>query len=300
MAKKASIDIGTNSTRLLITDIDFENNFQPLVMQERMTRLGQGVHSTKTLAKSAMNRVFDALDEYIEICRKHTVSDIQILATSATRDASNRKYFVDEIYKRTKITPRVLTGNEEALYSFLGATSDLHPKQNYLVCDIGGGSTEFVIGEGNRIVIRKSLDIGSLRLTEKFIYNDPPDVKELIELESFIQKSLNDLAGLYKNYSTAIFVGGTATTLAMMDGRLGIGEAEKSHKYVLKTLSIIQIINTIKTLPINEKQEIQGLLPARAPVILTGALIMKTIMGFFNLEKATISLRDLLFGILMD
>jgi exopolyphosphatase / guanosine-5'-triphosphate,3'-diphosphate pyrophosphatase len=300
MAKIASIDIGTNSTRLLIAGNDIENNFQPLVMQERMTRLGQGVHSTKALAPDAMERVFSALDEYIKICRDLNVSDIQIIATSATRDASNKKYFVDEIALRTEIAPNILTGDEEALFTFLGAISDLELKGEYLVCDIGGGSTEFIVGEENRMVNRKSLDIGSLRLTENFIYNDPPVEEELRSLERFVHERLNELTGFYKSFSKAVFSGGTATTLAMIDGRFGLNEAQNVHKYKLRKSRLVQIIDSIKLLPTKDKEKIQGLLPERAPVILTGALIMNAIMDFYQLEEATISLRDLLFGILMD
>jgi len=300
MIRKASIDIGTNSTRLLITDIDSSGNFIPILTKERITRLGDGLDDTSRLSFKAMQRVLIVLKEYLNFCKKNDVSDIVVFATSATRDAVNRDEFIGKIERETGIGCRILSGEEEALFSFRGVISDFRFDADFLVCDIGGGSTEFIFGRGKMLIDRKSLNIGSRRMMREFLHSDPVKMKELSDLKAFImgelKKNLPDSAPV----SGCVCVGGTATTLAMMDKKIDIAEAEKVHHGELSRSHLLQIISELQKKTIRERQKIVGLHPERADVILAGAVIVHCIMEFYNLSKISTSLRDLLFGILME
>ena len=299
MIRKASIDIGTNSTRLLIADIGPLGKIIPILMQERITRLGLGVDSSGALAKEAIKRVYSALKEYKQYCSDFSVSNIKIIATSATRDSLNREQFLNGITARMNVKPRVLSGEEEAYFSFRGVISDMPLREQSLVCDIGGGSTEFILAEKSHILKKKSINFGSLRLTEKFIDNDPPTIEENNSILQFVKERLSE------NFSKAliskgIFVGGTATTLAKIDGKMELSDASKAHKYCLDKEALEKIVERLKVMKIKEREKLKGLLPERSPVILTGALIVQSVMEFFSLGKINISIKDLLFGILLE
>lgn len=296
---KASIDIGTNSTRLLITHINNEQTFKPLLMQERMTRLGDGVNASGFLSSEAMGRVYAALEEYLAFCDQYQVSEIRAMATSATRDAANRDIFLNEIKNRTGLEVRVLSGDEEAFYSFQGVISDLDPDGPYLVCDIGGGSTEFIFAAGKEMLARQSLNVGSLRMTELYVNCNPSTVNESEQIRSRIRQEIQQADFDFRPES-AIFVGGTATTLAMMAAQLEIEEAEKAHRLRISSSEVEEQVSRLQKLTIEERKKLTGLLPERAPVILTGALIVESVLNYFRLREMTVSIRDLLFGILLD
>ncbi|NIA31122.1 MAG: hypothetical protein GWP06_14575, partial [Actinobacteria bacterium] len=283
MIRKASIDIGTNSTRLLITDIDSSGNFFPLLTKERITRLGDGFDASSRLFFKAMQRVLIVLKDYLDFCKNDDVTDIVIFATSATRDAVNRDEFVGKIELETGTVCRILSGDEEALFSFRGVISDSRFDADFLVCDIGGGSTEFIFGRRELLIDRKSLNIGSRRMMREFLHSDPVKMREISDLKAFI------MGGLKRNFSDSapvsgcVCVGGTATTLAMMDKRIDITEPQKVHHGELSRLHLLQIISELEKKTIRERQKIVGLHPERADVILAGAVIVHCIMDFYNL-----------------
>jgi exopolyphosphatase/guanosine-5'-triphosphate,3'-diphosphate pyrophosphatase len=301
MTRKASIDIGTNSTRLLIADMDQAVLIQPVSYQERITKLGNGLDQFGRLSVDSMRRVLDVVQEYIAQCQKSGAQHIAVFATSATRDAANRNEFLTLITERTGLSCVVLSGEEEARLSYIGAVSDLERYRQMLVCDIGGGSTEFVLGEKKGIIFAKSLDIGSRRMTSRFLQNDPVSLRQVEELQSFLNNQMNSqLAELPERASKCICVGGTATTLAMMAAKLNPSQAEKAHHHLLSSGRLDAIIGDLAAMTLQERKSLIGLHPDRADVILAGALIVKSILNRFACSRALISTRDLLFGILME
>ncbi len=299
MSKVASIDIGTNSTRLLIAEKKPDGSLTPLKMIDTITRLGKGFDAQGNLSQEAMMRVVTAIADYKTIIDQYKAETVIAFATSATRDAQNRDTFFDLIMSKTGIKPRLLSGDTEALMSFNGAMSDLEMHGNYVVCDIGGGSTEFIFARDTQILNYKSLDIGSRRLTTRFIHNDPPTQGEAEQLRSFTLATLKNQLEPFQA-EAVIFVGGTATTLAMMDKKIDIRNGEQSHKSVIEKVNLQNILADLFVKTIQERKQITGLHPDRSDVIFTGATLVDTILEHFQLSLAHVSLRDLMFGVLLE
>ncbi len=295
----ASIDIGTNSTRLLIAEKKPDGSLTPLKMIDTITRLGKGFDAQGNLSQEAMMRVVHAIADYKTIIEQYKAEKVKAFATSATRDAQNRDAFFDLILSHSGIKPRLLSGDTEALMSFNGAMSDFEMRGNYLVCDIGGGSTEFIFARDNNILKYKSLDIGSRRLTTRFIHNDPPTQEEADKLRSFTLATLKNQLEPFQA-EAVIFVGGTATTLAMMDRKIDIRNGEQSHKSVIEKRNLQNILADLFVKTIQERKQIIGLHPDRSDVIFTGATLVDTILEHFQLSLAHVSLRDLMFGVLLE
>ncbi|MBN2413357.1 Ppx/GppA family phosphatase [candidate division KSB1 bacterium] len=299
MDVKASIDIGTNSTRLLIAQTDNKNNIIPITMVDRITQLGKGMDRNGKLSSEAMHRVINVLTEYRTLIDRAGAVETVVYATSATRDAGNRSQFLKLISEKTGFTCRIISGAEEARLSFTGVRSDFKISGKSVICDIGGGSTEFIFAEQGKILFSHSLQIGSRRLTTKFFRHDPVTKQELENIQIFLKNELTEHLAVFSP-EQCICVGGTATTLAMMHHKIPIAFPEKSHLQIIKLKNIENIIHTLSVKSIRERQKIIGLHPDRADVILTGALIVGSILEHFNLTESIISLRDLLFGILLS
>ncbi len=298
MAVKASIDIGTNSTRLLIAQIDNKNNIIPLTLIDRITQLGKGLDREGNLSSDAMQRVINVLMEYRTLIDKSGAVESIVFATSATRDAKNKAQFLKLITEETGFHCRIISGTEEARLSFIGVMSDIKIPGKSVVCDIGGGSTEFTFADQGEILFPQSLQIGSRRLTTKFFLHDPVTKQELENIQLFLENELTEHLNTFSP-EQCICVGGTATTLAMIDHKIPLEFPVKSHLQTLKLKNIENIIHTVFVKSIQERKEIIGLHPDRTDVILTGALIVKSIFKHFNLTESIISLRDLLFGALL-
>ncbi|MBN1467036.1 Ppx/GppA family phosphatase [candidate division KSB1 bacterium] len=295
MALKASIDIGTNSTRLLIVD-DRAGRINVIEGHERITRLGDDLSPLGELAPASMQRVLTALQEYRRVIDAHGIDDVRVMATSATRDAPNRDSFLHLILATTGWRCRVLSGAEEARLSFLGAISDLQHARDVLVCDIGGGSTEFIFAHDRTM---QSLDIGSSRLTKQFLLSDPPTKDKIDALIEFTQQQLQSSFGK-KSALDIVAVGGTAVTLALMDAETPLHDAGTAHHHLLTRVRLGRMIDTLSRARIAERAAIVGLHPRRADVILAGALILSVILDFFACESTLISVRDLLYGIFFE
>jgi exopolyphosphatase/guanosine-5'-triphosphate,3'-diphosphate pyrophosphatase len=299
MSIQASMDIGTNATRLLIAQIK-DGTIHPIVMEERITRLGQGMEETGCLTDMAMRRVCDAVAEYVSICHKHHVTEYRTFATSAVRESKNQKEFINYIHNNTGMQPEILSGEEEALLSFLGVQSDYPVSGPIIICDIGGGSTEFIQAENRQLLQSKSINIGSRRFTARFIKSDPPLGDEIINMEKALSQQLQDgLQGMNTCIEDCVCVGGTAVTLAMVAEQIDISNPQSVHHHTLLKTDLLALIDRLKHMTVIERKSIVGLHPDRADVILTGALIMKGIYDFFKMEKATVGIRDLLFGIFL-
>lgn len=300
MARKAAIDIGTNSTRLLIAEVSDAGQIVPLNLSERITRLGEGLNMANILRPDAMNRVLDALLEFRALIATANVIEIHLFATSATREAKNKIEFIGLIREKLSWDCRILSGVEEAHLSFLGAMSELSSKKPILVCDIGGGSTELVVGSRRHIELAKSLPLGTRRLTERFVTRDPVQPQQIFKLNAHIRQELVDGFEKLPPVRQMVCVGGTATTLAMMDGQIDIGHPEKSHGYRLTKASVVKMIDQLQRHTLAERKNLVGLHPDRADVILTGAVIVHALMSHFRQNDAMVSIRDLLFGILIE
>ncbi|HLC15469.1 MAG TPA: Ppx/GppA phosphatase family protein [Thermodesulfovibrionia bacterium] len=296
MTVVASIDIGTNSTRLLIASKDGAN-LNPLRMEERITRLGEGLGQLGYLKPESLDRVTDALTEYMGYIKACGTERVFIVATSAAREASNKEMLQKRVKEATGHDCRIISGQEEAELTFLGVMSDICAISKALICDIGGGSTEFIFTENGILSKEISLPIGSRRLKERFLYRNPVCNEEMqaftIHTEAILHQHL--FSG---NEVQCVMVGGTATTLAMIDCSLSAFDENTVHGYVLQHSAVINIVQKLASLSLEERKHLVGLHPKRADVIVAGAMITEIILRFFKLSSCQISIRDLLFGLL--
>ncbi|MBN1483035.1 Ppx/GppA family phosphatase [candidate division KSB1 bacterium] len=299
MPLKASIDIGTNSTRLLIVDMRQDGTLNPVEHHERITKLGEGLSENNELQSNAIDRVLAALVEYQQVIHDYEIDDIRLLATSATRDAQNRDIFLQHITKKTGLDCRVLSGDEEAYLSFLGVLSD-YKGENFIVCDVGGGSSEIIIAAAKKLQFAKSLNIGSSRMTQKFLHSDPPLKSQVSALGGFVQVELHTNFLSADMQREIVAVGGTAASLALIDSSTSEHMSYKVHHYALTSNRLEKIITELAEKNIDSRRSIIGLHPKRADVILAGALIFAEIMQFCQQDCMTISLRDLLFGVFLE
>jgi exopolyphosphatase / guanosine-5'-triphosphate,3'-diphosphate pyrophosphatase len=296
----AVVDIGTNSTRLLIADIAGGRVVDELVRLTNVTRLGAGVDADGRLGDDAMGRVYAVLDEYRTLIDRHRADKALAVLTSAVRDAENGPEFASTVQNRYGLTPHVLSGDEEARLTFLGATSDrdLDDGTTTLVVDIGGGSTEFVIGTGHQVGFHVSNQAGVVRQTERHLIADPPTQAELDELATDVREIIE--RGVPEQYRTqvghAIAVAGTPTAMAAIAQNLEPYDPEKVHGYVLTRADCDAILARLSQMPLAERRQVPGLHPDRAPTILAGAIILRETMSLFGLDQIEASEHDILRG----
>ena len=291
----AAIDCGTNSVRLLVTD--GTDDVERLM---RITRLGKGVDATGSLDPEAIERTIAVLREYRDVMDRHGVERVRMAATSASRDAANRAEFFDAARSVLGVEPELLSGIEEGRLSFDGATADLDPTLGpFLVCDIGGGSTEFVWGttDAERVV---SIDVGCVRMTEAWLHHDPPTAEELSQAISVIDVHLDDvLREIPDAPSAATFVGlaGTITNAAAVEIGLPQWSREAIHHFLLTKSAVEDVFRTLATESIADRLHNPGLEPQRADVIVGGMCVLVSIMRRFGFDECLVSENDILDGI---
>jgi exopolyphosphatase/guanosine-5'-triphosphate,3'-diphosphate pyrophosphatase len=296
----AVVDIGTNSTRLLIADVEDGRVAGELERISTITRLGAGVDADGSLADDAMQRVYDTLERYHKLIEEHGAGRAVAVLTSAVRDAANGKQFADTVRDRYGIEPHVLTGDQEAGLTFLGATSERDPDDRTptLVFDIGGGSTELVLGRGHEMTFHVSTQTGVVRMTERHIHTDPPTKDELDALAEDARGIL--AAGvpedLRRAVDHAIGVAGTATSLGAIAQRLEPYDPAKVHGYVIDRAECERILEQLASVPLEQRREVPGLHPDRAPTIVAGVIILLEILRLFDLDRVEISEHDILRG----
>jgi len=294
----ASIDCGTNSVRLLITD--GQNQIERLM---RITRLGQGVDATGMLDPEAIERTLSVLREYKEVIDRNNVQKIRMAATSASRDAKNRDEFFNAAELILGVRPELLSGEEEGRLSFLGATADLNADLGpFLVCDIGGGSTEFVYGTENAEQTI-SVDMGCVRMTEAWLVSDPPLPEELSQALSVIDIHLDDVLREVPDAPQAkTFVGlaGTVSNTAMVEQGLPEYDRDKVHHFVLTKAAVEDVFRTLATESVEERKFNPGLEPQRADVIVGGLCVLVMIMRRFGYSECVVSEADILDGLAMS
>jgi exopolyphosphatase/guanosine-5'-triphosphate,3'-diphosphate pyrophosphatase len=301
--RAAAIDIGTNSARLLIGEID-DPAGELVTLERRMTitRLGQGVDESRRLAPGAIERTVAALREYRAVIDAvGGVTAIRATATSAARDAANRDDFFGPATEALGVTPELLSGAEEARASFLGATSDLAgiAPAPYLVVDIGGGSTEFVVGttEPEGLI---SVDIGCVRITEAWLHSDPPTAEELSQAVHVVREHLADVAREVPGVGSAatmVGVAGTVSTIAMVEQGLREYDRDRVHHFRLTKTAVEDVFRTLATEPIEQRRHNPGLEPGRVDVIVGGALILASILRTFGFSELLTSEADILDGL---
>ncbi|HEX4307167.1 MAG TPA: Ppx/GppA phosphatase family protein [Solirubrobacterales bacterium] len=291
----AVIDIGSNSTRLLVADVG-GGRVTPVERRSTVTRLGRGVDLSGQLAAEAIEAACGAVDPYVATLQEMGAEKVDAIATSAVRDASNGSAFVAELRERFALGARVLDGEEEARLTYIGATSETAPEVPTLVVDIGGGSTELIIGEGREIGWHVSLQAGVVRHTERHLMHDPP---RPVELEALAE----DLRGLIEAASTGapraeagIAVAGTPTSLAAIELELEPYDPRRVHGHVLELPSIQRMLSRLAAAPLADRREIPGLHADRAPTIVAGVVTLVEVMRAFDLERITVSEHDILYG----
>ncbi|HEU5061698.1 MAG TPA: Ppx/GppA phosphatase family protein [Solirubrobacterales bacterium] len=290
----AVIDVGTNSTRLLVADV--AGRVSPLERRSTVTRLGRGVDLSGHLAHEAIEDVCQAIGGYMEILRELGAGTIDAIATSAVRDADNGGAFIAELRERFALSARVLDGEEEARLTYLGATSEDLPSEPTLVVDIGGGSTELIVGSGSEISFHDSLQAGVVRHTERCIASDPPTASELEALATDVRGLIEGSLGAGVEARRGIAVAGTPTSLAAVEMELEPYDPARVHGHVLALPSIQRMLSRLASAPLAQRVEIPGLHPDRAPTIVAGVVILVETMRAFGLEEITVSEHDILYG----
>jgi exopolyphosphatase/guanosine-5'-triphosphate,3'-diphosphate pyrophosphatase len=291
----AVIDVGTNSTRLLVADVA-GGRVTPLERRSTVTRLGRGVDLSGRLATEAIEDVCAAIDIYVGLMEELGAEAVDVIATSAVRDADNGSAFVAELRERFALSPRVLDGSEEARLTYLGATSEALPSEPTLVVDIGGGSTEMVVGRGSEISFHDSLQAGVVRHSERYIAGDPPAASELEQLATDIRGLIEGSLTSGVEAAHGVAVAGTPTSLAAVELELEPYDPSRVHGHTLTLPSIQRMLSRLASLPLAERVEIPGLHPDRAPTIVAGVVILVETMRAFELEEITVSEHDILYG----
>jgi exopolyphosphatase/guanosine-5'-triphosphate,3'-diphosphate pyrophosphatase len=310
VTRVAAIDCGTNSIRLLVADAHPETG-ELVDLDRRMTivRLGQGVDRTGRLAPEALERTFAACREYAEVIKEHGAERIRFVATSASRDASNRDDFVAGVRKILGVEPEVITGEEEAQLSFTGATAesqawDPEPHaERFLVVDVGGGSTEFVTGTNASVEAARSVDIGCVRLTERHgLTGDPLTPEQIAAVRADIDKALDLAAETVPLTGSHTLVGlaGTVTTMAGIALELPAYDSAAIHRSVLSRHQVKSVAHRLVHATHDERAAIPVMHPGRVDVISAGALIVLAIMERSGASELTVSEHDILDGIALS
>jgi exopolyphosphatase / guanosine-5'-triphosphate,3'-diphosphate pyrophosphatase len=295
--RTAVIDVGTNSTRLLVAVVGNER-LREIERRNRVTRLGRGLDLSGRLSSEAVEAVCETVAEYLAIAQELGADPIRAIATSAVRDAENGSAFVAELRERFAITTEVLDGNEEARLTFLGATAGRELAGPTLVIDIGGGSTELVVGEGGEITFRASLQAGVVRHSERHLSSDPPNAIELESLAGDVRRLVEAAIGDRPAAAAAagIAVAGTPTSLAAIDLELDPYDPERVHGHTLGLETIQRSLSQLACLPLAERRQVVGLHSDRAPTVVAGVVILIEVMRAFALARIEVSEHDILYG----
>ena len=293
----AVIDIGSNSTRLLIADVA-EGRVTEVERQSRVTRLGRGVDLSGQLSAEAIEAACAAIADYVAICREGEVENIDAIATSAVRDASNGSAFAAELRERFALSARVLDGEEEARLTYLGATCENSPSVPTLVVDIGGGSTELIVGTGDEVAFHASLQAGVVRHSERHITGDPPSALELEALAGDVRGLIEGAIASQPGASAeaGIAVAGTPTSLASIEIGLEPYDPKQVHGHTLTLGTIQRLLSQLASAPLSKRAGITGMHPDRAPNIVAGVVILVETMRAFGLDQIEVSEHDILYG----
>jgi exopolyphosphatase/guanosine-5'-triphosphate,3'-diphosphate pyrophosphatase len=286
----AAIDLGTNSTRLLVADVD-DGRLEEVVRRLTITRLGEGVDARRRLLPVPITRVRSCLTDYRRELEALGAERTLAIATSAVRDAENGEAFLGEIEWSFGFTTRLLAGDEEAAMMIRGVRAGRPPLDDTLVIDIGGGSTELVLARDGTPAFATSLDVGCVRVTERFLRSDPPSGPELAAAGGYVRALLPTLEA-----RNAIGVAGTVTTVATLDLGLEAYDTERVHGHRIPRMSVERELARLAAMPLEERLGVPGIEPGRAPVIVAGLVVLREIMDAYGLAEIEASERDILHG----
>jgi exopolyphosphatase/guanosine-5'-triphosphate,3'-diphosphate pyrophosphatase len=296
-----AVDQGTNSTRLLVAEPAEGGGFEELARDMIITRLGQGVDATGRLAPDALERTLEVIARYVRRARALHVERIRVGATAAVREASNADAFERPIRELAGTAPEIVSGDEESRLSFLGATRGLDARAPFLVLDIGGGSTEFVLG-AERPSAAISTQMGSVRLSERFVRSDPPEASELDRMRAAVGELLDDVerAIPVAHARSFVAVAGTSTTVQAIALGLDFYDPERIHRTRLSRADAAKVSSRLAAMTTNERAALPVMAPGRADVIVAGAVILVEVMERFGFDEALVSETDILDGLVLE
>jgi exopolyphosphatase/guanosine-5'-triphosphate,3'-diphosphate pyrophosphatase len=294
----AVVDIGTNSTRLLIAEPDGRGALRELERRSEITRLGEGVDRSGELGEAPQARVFKVLDAYDELIAAHDAERRIAVLTSAVRDAANGAQFTERVRREHGLDGRTLSGDEEAELTFAGATAGRDGDGRLLVIDIGGGSTELVVGAGGDVAFHVSTQNGVVRHTERHLHDDPPARTQMEELSEAVAADFERRvpADVRESVTAAVAVAGTATSAAAIDVGVEPYDPARVEGHELSLARLQEIRDRLAALPLEERRRVAGLHPDRAPTIVAGVLILLEALRTFGLDRVQVSERDILWG----
>ncbi len=295
--KVAAIDIGTNTALLLVASVDGGGSITPTLDEERIPRLGKGVDGRRALQQDSMRRVLRVLEEYLQLSALHEPDTVILAATSAVRDANNRNEFRELVRAHTGFDLEILGGEEEARWTYLGARSGITGSDLMTVIDIGGGSTEIIVGDHEGIRTAISLDIGSVRLTERYFTHDPPSREELETARHSIREAFRACPGL--SASALIGVAGTAVALALLDQDTADVRRDVVNGYRLRVQRMDSLLQQIQTMPSGNIRTLNTFLAGREDIIVAGALILREFMRMGGFHDVITSSRGLRYGLVL-
>jgi exopolyphosphatase / guanosine-5'-triphosphate,3'-diphosphate pyrophosphatase len=296
----AVVDMGTNSTRLLVADVG-DDAVAEVERESRVTGLGRGVDTSGQLATDAIDDVCGAVEDYIRRYEELGAERVSAIATSAVRDAGNSSAFIAELRERFALDSRILSGREEAWLTYIGASFGRPSADDSLIVDIGGGSTELIMGNGE-LDFFASLQAGTVRQTERHLAHDPPEPAELEELATDVRGLIDvELAGrAHVRAARGIAVAGTPTSLAAMDLQLDPYDADAVHGHTLDLATISRMCSELAAMSLDERLSVTGLHPGRAPTIVAGIVILIQVMRAFGLSQIEVSEHDILYGVALE
>ncbi|MFE9257056.1 exopolyphosphatase [Streptomyces sp. NPDC006879] len=308
MSRVAAVDCGTNSIRLLVADVDpVTGELNELDRRMTIVRLGQGVDQTGRLAPEALQRTFAACREYAAVIKDLGAERVRFVATSATRDAENREEFAAGVLEILGTPPRVISGDLEAEYSFTGATKELTGRTDlatpYLVVDIGGGSTEFVVG-ADRVLAARSVDVGCVRMTERHLVHggvvtDPPTAEQIAAIRGDVEAALDRAAEVvpFSQASTLVGLAGSVTTVAAIALGLEAYDSAAIHHARIPYERVREVTELLLRSDHEERAAIPVLHPGRVDVIAAGAVVLLAVMDRIGAREVVVSEHDILDGI---
>ncbi|MFN2614208.1 MAG: exopolyphosphatase [Actinomycetota bacterium] len=298
MTRVAVVDVGTNSVRLLIADVS-NAGLREIARELVITRLGEGVDAARAFAADALARTVGAIARYVRDARAQGATQIRVIATSAVRDAGDRERFVEDVIKATGVSPEVLSGDQEALLGFAGASSSLDVQDPYLICDIGGGSTELVFGRA-RAERWISLDVGSVRATERCIRNDPPSPAEVAEVRKLARAHLDRASQIPRGFATFVGLAGTITTMAAVARGLMRYDRARIHGSRLTRAEVAGVTTQLARMTSDERRTLPVMPLGREDVIVSGAVILEEAMDRFDAHDVVVSESDILDGAALE
>jgi exopolyphosphatase/guanosine-5'-triphosphate,3'-diphosphate pyrophosphatase len=294
----ASIDIGSNTILMLITEIDTKSqNIKTLRNEYRTPRLGRGLTPGKPISDESLNKMYDVFDDYFHLIEKYDCKKVIASATNALRIASNANEIIADIKKKYSLDINVLSGEEEAEYSFLGASTTLPETNEKIVVDIGGGSTELIYGKDDEIIYRKSFPVGAVSITEEFVNHNPPLSSELEQIESKLNDTFSEIRNQFPKNLDAIAVAGTPTTLACINQGLSEYVEDEIEGAVLTQKNFEKLIDIFSDMRSQNILKKYGkIVRGREDVILEGTMILNEIMNFLELDKFYVSGKGIRYG----